>query len=390
MRAPPADKPTGTATIDAAQRRKAAELRMVSMEELLNLMVQRGGSDLHLSVGSPPKIRIDGRLVDTEHDALTPELAKKLVYSVLAPDQVAKFEKDLELDFSFGVSNLGRFRTNAFLQRSSVAAVLRVIPYEVYDFDQVGLPRKFCETLCNLPKGLVLCTGATGSGKSTTLASMIDYINSTRQGHIVTIEDPIEFLHRNKGCLVNQREIGGDTRGFTPALRSVLRQDPDVVLVGEMRDLETIEAALTLAETGHLTFATLHTSDTAQTINRIVDVFPAHQQQQIRTMLSFTLQAVICQQLIPRMHGKGRALAAEMLMVTPAIRALIRDDKVHQIPSILQTGGKLGMKTMNQSIYELYRSGVISHEDAVDASPDQADLLRLIQRPSLSGTTRTR
>jgi twitching motility protein PilT len=363
---------------------------MVSMEELLHLMVQRGGSDLHLSVGAPPKIRIDGRLVDTEHDLLTQEVTKKLIYSVLGPDQVAKFEKSLEIDFSFGVANLGRFRTNAFVQRNTVAAVMRVIPYEVFDFDQIGLPRKFCEQVCSLPKGLVLCTGATGSGKSTTLASMIDYINTTRQGHIVTIEDPIEFLHRNKGCLVNQREIGGDTRGFGAALRSVLRQDPDVVLIGEMRDLETIEAALTLAETGHLTFATLHTSDTAQTINRIVDVFPAHQQQQIRTMLSFTLQAVICQQLIPRAQGKGRALASEILVVTPAIRALIRDDKAHQIQSIVQTGGKVGMKTMNQSVFDLYRAGVITHEDAIDSSPDPTEMLRLMQRPAGAGTSSQR
>lgn len=353
---------------------------MVSMEELLNLMVQRGGSDLHLSVGSPPKIRIDGRLVDTEHEVMVPEMTKKLVYSVLSPDQVAKLEKNLELDFSFGVANLGRFRTNAYLQRSTVAAVLRVIPYEVYDFETIGLPAKVCEWICTLHKGLVLCTGATGSGKSTTLAAMVNYINERRQEHIVTIEDPIEFLHRNKNCLINQREVGGDTHGFAPALRSVLRQDPDVVLVGEMRDLETIEAALTLAETGHLTFATLHTSDVVQTVNRIVDVFPAHQQQQIRTMLSFTLQAVLSQNLIPRMQGKGRALAAEIMIVNPAIRALIRDNKSHQIQSIIQTGGSLGMKTMNQSLFELYRAGTISYEDAVENSHDKGDFQRLMER----------
>ncbi|MBZ0150142.1 MAG: type IV pilus twitching motility protein PilT [Planctomycetes bacterium] len=353
---------------------------MVSMEELLNLMVQRGGSDLHLSVGAPPKIRIDGKLVDTEYEVLMPEATKKLVYSVLGPDQVAKLEKNLEIDFSFGVQTLGRFRTNAFVQRGSVAAVLRVIPYEVYDFQTIGLPVKVCEWICNLPRGLVLCTGSTGSGKSTTLASMINYINESRQGHIITIEDPIEFLHRNKGCLINQREVGGDTHGFDKALKSVLRQDPDVVLVGEMRDLETIEAALTLAETGHLTFATLHTSDVTQTVNRIVDVFPAHQQQQIRTMLSFTLQAVICQQLVPRIHGKGRALAAEVMIVNPAIRALVRDNKAHQIMSIVQTGGAAGMRTMNQSLFELYRSGTISYEDALDHTGDEADFQRLMER----------
>ena len=363
---------------------------MVSMEELLNLMVQRGGSDLHLSVGSPPKIRVDGKLIDTDFEPLMPEATKKLVYSVLSADQVAKLEKNLELDFSFGVSNLGRFRTNAFLQRGTVAAVLRVIPFEVYDFETIGLPAKVCEWICNLPRGLVLCTGATGSGKSTTLASMVNYINETRQNHIVTIEDPIEFLHRNKGCLVNQREVGGDTHGFDKALKSVLRQDPDVVLVGEMRDLETIEAALTLAETGHLTFATLHTSDVVQTVNRIVDVFPAHQQQQIRTMLSFTLQAVVCQQLIPKATGKGRALAAEIMICNPAIRALIRDNKAHQIMSIIQTGGALGMRTMNQSLFELYRAGTISYEDAIEHCGDEADFARLMERTANSSATTTR
>ncbi|MEO6593605.1 MAG: type IV pilus twitching motility protein PilT [Planctomycetota bacterium] len=350
------------------------------MEELLNLMVQRGGSDLHLSVGAPPKIRIDGKLVDTEYEPLMPEATKKLVYSVIGPDQVAKFEKNLEIDFSFGVQNLGRFRTNAFIQRSTIAAVLRVIPFEVYDFQTIGLPAKVCQWICNLPRGLVLCTGSTGSGKSTTLASMVNYINETRQSHLITIEDPIEFLHRNKGCLVNQREVGGDTHGFDKALKSVLRQDPDVVLVGEMRDLETIEAALTLAETGHLTFATLHTSDVTQTVNRIVDVFPAHQQQQIRTMLSFTLQAVICQQLVPRIHGKGRVLAAEIMIVNPAIRALVRDNKSHQIMSTIQTGGSAGMRTMNQSLFELYRNGTISYEDAIDNTSDETDFMRLMER----------
>jgi len=363
---------------------------MVSMEELLNLMVQRGGSDLHISVGAPPKIRIDGKLVDTEYEPLMPEATKKLVYSVVSPDQVAKFEKNLELDFSFGVANLGRFRTNAFIQRGSVAAVLRVIPFEVFDFQTIGLPVKVCEWICNLPRGLVLCTGSTGSGKSTTLASMVNYLNESRQSHIITIEDPIEFLHRNKSCLVNQREVGGDTHGFEKALKSVLRQDPDIVLVGEMRDLETIEAALTLAETGHLTFATLHTSDVQQTVNRIVDVFPAHQQQQIRTMLSFTLQAVVCQQLVPRIHGKGRVLAAEIMVVNPAIRALIRDNKAHQIMSTIQTGGSVGMRTMNQSLFELYRAGTISYEDALEHTGDEADFQRLMERHSGgSGTRKT-
>jgi len=353
---------------------------MVSMEELLNLMVQRCGSDLHLTVGSPPRIRVDGKLAATDYDPLTPEVCKKLIYSVIGPDQVAKFEKNLEIDFSFGVTNLGRFRTNVFLQRGTVAAVMRVIPFEVYDFQTIGLPVRVCEWICDLPRGLVLCTGATGSGKSTTLASMINYLNEKRQGHIVTIEDPIEFLHQNKSCLINQREVGGDTLGFGRALKSVLRQDPDVVLVGEVRDLETIEAALTLAETGHLTFATLHTSDVQQTVNRIVDVFPAHQQQQIRTMLSFTLQAVVCQQLVPRVHGNGRVLASEVMIVNSAIRAMIRDNKAHQIMSTIQTGGAMGMKTMNQSLFDLYRAGSISYEDALERTSDEEDFKRLLER----------
>jgi twitching motility protein PilT len=352
---------------------------MVSMEELLHLMVQRGGSDLHVSVSSPPRIRVDGRLIATEHEPLTQELAQKLVYSVLTSDQIAKLEKVLELDFSFGVSGLGRFRTNAFYQRGSIAAVLRMIPFEVYDFEQLGLGRGVCESICNLPKGLVLVTGATGSGKSTTLASMVDYLNLSREGHIVTIEDPIEFLHRNKKCLVNQREVGSDTGAFTNALRSVLRQDPDIVLIGEMRDLETIEAALTLAETGHLTFATLHTSDCVQTINRVVDVFPAHQQQQIRTQLSFTLQAVFSQQLLARTNGRGRVLAAEVMIVNPAIRALIRDNKAHQIYSIIQTSRKAGMRTMNQALSDLYRGNHISFEEALCHSGDPAELERLLR-----------
>ena len=355
---------------------------MASMEELLTFMVQRGGSDLHISVGATPKIRVDGKLYNTEHDILEPEVTKKLVYSVLTADQIALFEKNKELDFSFGVARLGRFRTNAFLQRGTIAAVLRLIPFEVHSFEDLGLPVDVCQMIAGLKSGLVLCTGSTGSGKSTTLASIVDYINQHKQGHIVTIEDPIEFLHQNKKCLVNQREVGGDTGSFGNALRSVLRQDPDVVLVGEMRDLETIEAALTLAETGHLTFGTLHTSDTVQTINRIVDVFPAHQQQQIRTMLSFTMQAVLCQQLLPNIQGRGRLLASEVMIANSAIRALVRDNKTHQIGSIIQTSGALGMKTMNQSIYELYRAGSVSYEDAMAYATDPGDLKRLLERKS--------
>lgn len=351
---------------------------MVKLEELLETLVSRGGSDLHLSAGSPPKIRIDGSLVDLAPEAFGHEDTKKIVYSILTNDQIATFEEKLELDLSFGVSGLGRFRTNVFQQRGTVAAVFRLIPFDVKGFEELGLPSEVCTKLCKLPKGLILVTGATGSGKSTTLAAMIDYINRTRESHIVTIEDPIEFLHQNKRCLFNQREVGSDTLEFKYALRSVLRQDPDVVLIGEMRDLETIEAALTLAETGHLTFATLHTSDAVQTINRIVDVFPAYQQQQIRTQLSFTLQGVFSQQLIPRSGGSGRILGFEVMLANAAIRSLIREDKAHQIYSQIQTGGKDGMKTMNASLYELYGRRAISMDEALNRSADKDDLMRLM------------
>jgi twitching motility protein PilT len=353
---------------------------MVTLEELLQIMVQRNGSDLHVTAGSPPKIRIDGRLVNTEHDVLTPEMSQKLVYSILDSNQIARFEKDLELDMSFGIEGLGRFRTNVFSQRGAVGGVFRIIPYDIKPMKDIGLPVDVCEGLCNMPKGLVLVTGATGSGKSTTLASMIDFINTTRTDHIITIEDPIEFVHRNKNCLVNQREVGADTHTFQDALIHVLRQDPDVILIGEMRDVISIEAGLTLAETGHLVFATLHTSDAVQTMNRIVDVFPAYQQQQIRTMLSFTLQAVFAQQLIPRANGRGRCLAAEVMIANSAVRSLIREDKAHQIYSIIQTGGKLGMRTMNQSLYELYRAGLASYDECLSRSGDPEDLKRIFQR----------
>jgi len=353
---------------------------MVTLEELLQIMVQRNGSDLHVTAGSPPKIRIDGRLVNTEHDVLTPEMSQKLVYSILDSNQIARFEKELELDMSFGIEGLGRFRTNVFQQRGAVGAVFRIIPYEIKPMKDLGLPGDVCEQLCMLPKGLVLVTGATGSGKSTTLASMVDYINTVRTDHIITIEDPIEFVHRNKNCLVNQREVGSDTHKFHDALIHVLRQDPDVVLIGEMRDITSIEAALILAETGHLTFGTLHTSDCVQTINRIVDVFPAYQQQQIRTQLSFTLQAVFCQQLLPKANGRGRILTAEVMICNSAVRSLIREDKAHQIYSIIQTGGKSGMRTMNQSLYEAYRAGLITYDDALAHSSDPDDLKRIFQR----------
>jgi twitching motility protein PilT len=353
----------------------------VTIEELLQVLVDRGGSDLHLSAGSRPKVRVDGTLVDTDHEVLRPEDTQHLVYSFLTGDQIARFEKSFDLDLSFGVDGLGRFRTNVFYQRGAVSAVLRMIPYTVRSFEDLGMPRAICEEVAGYPRGLVLFTGATGSGKSTSLAAMLDHINETRNGHVVTVEDPIEFLHRNKGCLFNQREIGSDTKDFRAALRSALRQDPDVVLVGEMRDIETIEAALTIAETGHLTFGTLHTSDSVQSINRIVDVFPAHQQQQVRTQLSFTLQGVFCQQLIPTANGTGRCLALEILLANSAVRSLIREDKAHQIYSIIQTSGKMGMRTMNQSLAELVRRRAITVEQAMGHSGDQDDLKRTLARP---------
>jgi twitching motility protein PilT len=351
---------------------------MVTLEELLETVVSRGGSDLHISAGAPPKVRIDGLLLDVMPEAMSHDETKKLVYSILTNDQIARFEEKLELDFSFGVKGLGRFRTNVFQQRGTVAAVFRLIPFDVKGFEELGLSVPLCTKLCMMPKGLVLVTGATGSGKSTTLAAMIDYINRNRQVHIVTIEDPIEYLHHNKRALFNQREVGSDTHEFKLALRSVLRQDPDVVLIGEMRDLETIEAALTLAETGHLTFATLHTSDAVQTINRIVDVFPAFQQQQIRTQLSFTLQAVFSQQLLPHASGNGRVLATEIMIANAAVRSLIRENKAHQIYSQIQTGGSQGMNTMNSSLFELYQRRAITMEEALARTSDKDDLIRIM------------
>ncbi len=353
---------------------------MRTIEELLRELVERGGSDLHLSAGSAPRIRVDGVLKPTEDEDLSPETSQDVVYSILSSDQIARFEDQLELDLSFGISGLGRFRTNVFLQRGSVAAVFRVIPYDIMALEKIGLPVALCEKVCSLPKGLVLVTGATGSGKTTTLASMLNYINLQRSGHIITIEDPIEYVHRNKKCLFNQRELGQDTRSFPKALKSVLREDPDVVMIGEMRDQETMELALILAETGHLTFATLHTSDTVQSINRIVDVFSAERQQQIRTQLSFTLQAVFCQQLLQRTAGPGRVLIAEIMIATPAVRALVRDDKIHQIYSVIQTGTQFGMRTMNQSLHEACRRGLIRMEDAMSATTDVDDLQMMFER----------
>ena len=333
---------------------------MASIYDLLKIMIEKGASDLHITTGSPPRLRVDGKLVPIDHPQLTPMETKSLCYSILTDAQKHKFEDHSELDLSFGVKGLSRFRGNIFMQRGAVAGAFRTIPFEIRTFQELGLP-EVVNDLVKRPRGLILCTGPTGSGKSTTLAAMIDRINSERYEHIITVEDPIEYLHGHKKCLINQREVNADTVSFKDALKYVLRQDPDVVLIGEMRDLETIEAALTVSETGHLTLATLHTNSAVQTINRIIDVFPPHQQEQIRVQLSFVLEGVLSQQLLAKKSGKGRALAVELLVPNPAIRNLIREDKIHQIYSMMQTGqAKFGMQTMNQSLIELYTKGHIS------------------------------
>jgi len=352
---------------------------VVTLKDLLDLMVKRGASDLHLTVGTPPQLRIDGKLTKLEgYDILTPEETKKLAYSIMNEKHRQRFEEKSELDLSFGIENLSRFRANVFVQRGNVAMALRQIPYKIKTFDELGVPKVVTE-LANLPRGLVLVCGPTGSGKSTTLAALIDKINKERRDHIITVEDPIEYLHRHQGCLVNQREVGADTQTFASALKYALREDPDVVLIGEMRDLETIEAAITISETGHLAFATLHTNSCAEAITRIVDVFPTNQQEQIRVTLSFVLQAVVCQQLMPKIGG-GRVLTMEIMVCTPAIRALIRDDKIHQIYSLLQAGQKFGMKTMNQSLAELYLARKITQGDALARCSNQQEFADLVGR----------
>ena len=355
---------------------------MANLHELLKILVESNGSDLHITTNSAPQIRVDGKLKALDFPQLNAVDTKQLCYSVLTDTQKHKFEEENELDLSFGVKGLSRFRGNVFVQRGAVAGVFRVIPYKILTFEDLGLPPVIKE-LSEKPRGLILVTGPTGSGKSTTLASIIDFININRREHIVTIEDPIEYLHPHKGCLVNQREVGADTKGFKNALKYVLRQDPDVVLVGELRDLETIEAALTLSETGHLCLATLHTNSCAQTINRIVDVFPPYQQTQIRAQLSFVLEGVISQALIPKIGG-GRTLSMEIMVPNPAIRNLIREDKVHQIYSQMQVGqDKFGMQTMNQSLYSLFSRRIISLEDALSRSSDQDELKQMINNPSM-------
>jgi twitching motility protein PilT len=351
----------------------------VNLHQLLRAMIEKGASDMHITTGSPPLLRIDGAIVPLKLPPLSPVETKQLCYSVLTEEQKIIFEKSKELDLSFGVKNLSRFRANIFMQRGAVSGAFRSIPFKILSFDELGLPASVA-ALASKPRGLVLVTGPTGSGKSTTLASIIDKINSETRQHIMTVEDPIEYLHPHKRCIVNQREIGSDTGAFKVALKYVLRQDPDVVLVGEMRDLETIEAALTIAETGHLVFATLHTNSAIQSINRIIDVFPPHQQSQIRAQLSFVLEGVISQLLIPRAGSPGRALSMEILIPNAAVRNLIREDKVHQIYTQMQVGQMgHGMQTMNQSLYSLYSRKLISLEEAMGRSSDQDELRSMLE-----------
>jgi twitching motility protein PilT len=353
---------------------------MATLPELLKTMVEREGSDLHIATNSPPQIRVHGHLHRLDLSDLQPADTKQLVYSVLTDAQKKRFEETLELDFSFGIRGLARFRCNVFNQRGAVGAVYRLIPEKIRSFQDLGLPAVL-GALSERPRGLVLVTGPTGSGKSTTLAAMLDKINNERHDHILTIEDPIEYIHPHKNCLVNQREVHSDTNSFTNALRAALREDPDIVLIGEMRDLETVEAALKIAETGHLTFGTLHTNSAAQTINRIIDIFPANQQAQIRTQLSLVLEGIVCQALLARSDGKGRVASLEILVPTPAIRNLIRDDKVHQIYGAMQAGQeKLGMQTANQSLASLYMKRQITQDIALSASSNREELLDMINR----------
>jgi twitching motility protein PilT len=341
-------------------------------------MVARNASDLHVVAGERPKLRVDGDITNSSVDqVLTPKDTLQIAYSVLTEQQKKRFELEDELDFSFGIQNLARFRGNVFKQRGCVSMVVRQIPFAIKTFDQLGLPGSIAK-MAEKPRGLVLVTGPTGSGKSTTLAAMIDKINTERKGHIITVEDPIEFIHKHKSCIINQREIGSDTKSFASALKYALREDPDIILVGEMRDLETIAATLTIAETGHLAFATLHTNSAAEAINRIIDVFPSHQQSQVRAQLAFVLEGIVTQTLLPKAQGKGRVMAAEILVVTPAIRALIRDDKVHQIYSSMQAGKKWGMQTLNDALYALYMNREVTAEECLRVSGDPTEFQRMI------------
>ena len=378
---PPAARPTGAPT---PQRRSdvngvAPQKKPFSMDDLLIHVHKLGGSDLHITVGKPPMVRVHGKLAELEYPVLKPQMTHDLVYSIMTDDKRKILEDTLECDFSHSIPGVSRFRVNVFYQRNSVGAAIRLISVDIKDFESLGLPPIGAE-LVKKPRGFVLVTGPTGSGKSSTLAAMIDVINQSRDEHIMTIEDPIEFLHSHKKCTVNQREIGADTGSFSNALKHVLRQDPDVILVGEMRDLETIGAALTAAETGHLVFATLHTQDAPQTIDRIIDVFPSHQQQQVRVQLAGTLQGILCQQLLPTKDEQGRAVAVEVLIPNAAVRNLIREAKTHQIYSTMQTGQKFGMKTMDQALADLYSRGVITKDQAMNKAGDPENLRAMLEK----------
>ncbi|HEX6808297.1 MAG TPA: type IV pilus twitching motility protein PilT [Gemmatimonadaceae bacterium] len=356
----------------------------VNLRSLLEEMIERDASDLHITAGDKPKLRIDGEIQNANVDTvLSPKDTMQLAYSILTENQKKRFETEDELDFSFGIQNLARFRGNCFKQRGCVSLVIRQIPFNVRTFEELGLPAAVAH-MAEKPRGLVLVTGPTGSGKSTTLAAMIDKINRERKGHIITVEDPIEFIHRHQSCIVNQREVGTDTKSFATALKYALREDPDTILVGEMRDLETIQAALTIAETGHLCLATLHTNSAAEAINRVIDVFPSHQQEQVRAQLAFTLEGIITQTLLPRAKGRGRAMAAEILVVTPAIRALIRDAKVHQIYSLMQGGKKYGMQTLNDALYQLYVAREVEMDECLRVTSDPNEFMRMIGEPPLT------
>jgi twitching motility protein PilT len=376
-----------TAATTAAQAGQAgAGTSPVNLRSLLDEMIKRGASDLHISAGERPKLRIDGDITNASTEyVLTPKDTLQIAYTLLTESQKKRFEVEDELDFSFGIPNLSRFRGNVFKQRQCVSMVVRQIPFQIKTFEQLNLPPIIAK-IAEKPRGLVLVTGPTGSGKSTTLAAMIDKINREWRGHILTVEDPIEFVHKHQGCIVNQREVGADTKSFASALKYALRQDPDVVLIGEMRDQETIGAGLTIAETGHLAFATLHTNSCAETINRVIDVFPSNQQSQIRAQLAFVLEGVVTQTLLPKAKGSGRVAACEIMVCTPAIRACIRDDKIHQIYSIMQAGKKFGMQTMNDALYQHYIQGNITLETALQFSGDANELLRMCGQPVPTGT----
>ena len=377
------NEPTSTAPSTAPAAAPAAPAQHkadpeINLRLLLQEMVQKGASDLHVTAGVKAKLRVDGELRDSSIDyVLKPKDTLQIAYSILTENQKKRYETEDELDFSFGVQNLARFRGNVYKQRGCVAMAIRQIPYEITSVEQLGLP-PILATLADRPRGLVLITGPTGAGKSTTLAALLDKINRERRGHIITIEDPIEFIHRHRRCMVNQREVGADTQSFTRALKYALRQDPDTILIGEMRDLETISAALTIAETGHLVLATLHTNSAAESINRIVDAFPSHQQAQVRAQLAFALEGVVTQMLLPKKKGRGRVAASEIMVCTPAVRAVIRDEKIHQIYSLMQAGKKHGMQTMNDSFQQLYLQGMITKEEALKRSADPKEFLRAV------------